>query len=203
MLLRVANGVCRYKQPRRHPEHIVEKSARTASLVVSCPRHKGRDDVQRVSQVYADAASALLSPSPVLKSADRLAWAGTICGVAGAVLLWIRAAVGGAASGFLLAAAVIAFAYALACYGWAAARRSRLVRVRQGMPRALAVWQAAWYCRRCDGVFFAPGTAPEGVSPGKLMSPAEFQHLVWTAGGYVAHGAAATDHEVPRPRGSA
>ena len=173
----------------------MEKSARTAPLVVSCPRHKGRDDVRRVSQVYAEVASELLSPSPVLKSADRLAWAGTICGVVGAALLWIRADVGGAASGPLLAGAIVCLAYALSCYGWAAARRSRVVRVRQGMPRALAVWQAAWYCGRCDGVFFAPGTAPEGVVAGELMTPGEFQRLVWAAGGYVGHGVT-EGHEV-------
>jgi hypothetical protein len=168
----------------------VEQSAPKASIVV-CPRHMGRDRIRRVSEMYADIESELLSPAPVLKSADRLAWAGTICGVAGAVLLWIRAAAGGAASGFLLAAAIVCLAYALACYGWAAARRSRLVRVRHGMPRALAVWQAAWYCGRCDGVFFVSGTAPAGVESGELMSASEFRHLVWAAGGYVSHGVVA------------
>jgi hypothetical protein len=168
----------------------VEQPARNASIVV-CPRHRGRDRIRRVSEAYEEIESELLSPSPVLKSADRLAWAGTVCGVAGATLLWIRAAVGGAASGFLLAAAALCLAYALACYGWAAARRSRLVRIRHGMPRALAVWQAAWYCGRCDGVFFAPGAAPVGADPGELMSAAEFRRLVWAAGGYVSHGVAA------------
>lgn len=76
------------------------------SLPVSCPVHNGRDHVRRVSVVYAEAAPAMLSPVPVLKSAQRLAWAGTICGVAGAVLLWVRAVAGGAVSGPALVAAV-------------------------------------------------------------------------------------------------
>ena len=156
------------------------------SLAVFCPGHKGLDRIRRVSVVYADAASARLSPVPVLRSADRLAWAGTICGLAGAALLWIGTAVHGAVSGTMLVLAGVFFAYAIACYGWAAARRASVLRVRRGMPRALAVWQSAWYCERCDGVFFAASTAPAGAGSGQLMSPGEFQHLVWDAGGYGA-----------------
>ncbi len=165
---------------------IVEQSAQ--SLAVSCPRHGGQDHIRQVSVVYAEEARTLLSPWPVLKSVDRLAWAGTICGVAGAAAIWVRAAVGGAASGPALIAAIVCFAYAVACYGWAAARRAGAARVRRGMPRALAVWQAAWYCERCDGVFFSPGAAPAGVADGRLLSAGEFQHLVWAAGGYVVTG---------------
>jgi hypothetical protein len=160
----------------------VEKSAQT--LAVFCPRHKGIDQIRQVSLVYAEAAPALLSPLPVLKSADRLAWTGTIIGVAGAVLIWIGVAARGAVSGPTLVAAGVCFAYALACYGWAAVRRASVVRVRRGMPRALAVWRAAWYCARCDGVFFSAGAVPAGAVPGVLMSAGEFQQLVWTAGGY-------------------
>jgi hypothetical protein len=161
----------------------VEQSAR--SLAVSCPRHKGKDHIRQVSVAYAEAAPSLLSPGPVLKSADRLAWAGTICAVAGAALIWIRAVTGGSASGPLIVAAIACFAYAIACYGWAAARRASLARIKRGMPGALAVWRAGWYCERCDGVFFSPGAAPAGVITGQLMSTGEFQHLVWAAGGYV------------------
>jgi hypothetical protein len=122
----------------------------------------------------------------VLKSADRLAWAGTICGLGGAALLWIGTAIRGAVSWTMLVLAGVCFAYAVACYGWAAARRASVARVRRGMPRALAVWRAGWYCERCDGVFFSAGSVPAGAAPGVLMSAGEFQHLVWDAGGYGA-----------------
>jgi hypothetical protein len=156
------------------------------SLAVVCPAHKGPDLIKQVSVVYAEAAPEPLRPVPVLRSADRLAWAGTLCGVAGAALLWIGAAVRGSVSGTMLVLAAVCFAYAIACCGWAAARRASVVRVRRGMPRALAVWRAAWYCERCDGVFFTASTAPAGAEPGQLMSAGEFQHLVWDAGGYGA-----------------
>jgi hypothetical protein len=162
----------------------VDKPAQ--SLAVFCPRHKGPDQIRQVSLVYAEASPAQLSPVPVLRSADRLAWAGTICGLAGAALLWIGTAVRGAVSGTMLVFAGVFFAYAIACYGWAAARRASVVRIRRGMPRALEVWRAGWYCERCDGVFFAPAAAPAGAATGQLMSAGEFQHLVWDAGGYGA-----------------
>lgn len=160
----------------------MDKSAQ--SLAVSCPCHKGRDHIRQVSVVYAEAAPAPLSPLPVLKSADRLAWAGTICGAIGAVLLWLGSAYRGDLSGPTLAAASVCFAYALACYGWAAIRRASVVRVRRGAPSALAVWRAGWYCARCDGVFFTPAALPAGAVAGELMSAGEFQHLVWAAGGF-------------------
>lgn len=162
---------------------IVDQPAQSVAAV--CPGHKGLEQVRQVSVVYAEAAPEGLRPVPVLRSADRLAWAGTICGLAGAALLWIGTAVRGAVSGTMLAVAGVCFAYAIACYGWARARRASVLRVRRGMPRALAVWQAAWYCERCDGVFFT-GTAPAGAEPGQLMSAGEFRHLVWDAGGYGA-----------------
>ena len=160
----------------------MDKSAQ--SLAVSCPRHKGPDQIRQVSMVYAQASPPPLSPLPVLKSADRLAWAGTICGAVGAVLLWIGAAYRGDTSGPMIAAASVCFAYALACYGLAAIRRASVVRVRRGMPSALAVWRAGWYCARCDGVFFTPAALPAGAVAGELMSAGEFQHLVWAAGGF-------------------
>lgn len=162
---------------------LVEKSA--SSLVVLCPRHKGLDHIRQVSVVYAEAEPARLSPLPVLKSADRIAWTGTMVGVAGAALIWIGALVYRGIPGSVLGVACVFFAYAIACYGLAAARRASIVRVRRGMPRALAVWRAGMYCDLCDGVFFPPGTAcPAGESAGRLMTPADFQHLVWAAGGY-------------------
>jgi len=125
------------------------------SLTVTCPAHGGQDHVRRVSAVYPDAAPVLPGrpgPARLLVSANRLAWAGTICGVIGAVLLSIRAAVGGgAASGPLVVAAVLCFGYAIACYGLASARRVSvfLVLRRPAAERERAVW----YCDRCNAVF--------------------------------------------------
>lgn len=168
------------------------------SLTVSCPRHHGQDQIRLVSVLYAEAAPERLSPMPVLRSADRLAWAGTICGLAGAAVLWIGTAARGATSGTMLVLAGVLFAFAIACYGWAGARRASVGRIRRGMPRALAVWRAAWYCERCDGVFFTPGAVPGGAHEGELMSVPEFQRLVWDAGGYGAADRRVAAHGLTR-----
>jgi hypothetical protein len=125
------------------------------SLTVACPAHGGPDHVRRVSAVYGDAATA--TPARLLLSAERLAWAGTACGVLGAVLLSIRAVLGaGAASVPLLVAAVVCFGYAIACYGLAYARRIGACFVRGRLVRGRPAGedeQAVWYCERCNAVF--------------------------------------------------
>lgn len=171
---------------------------------VPCPRHKTAECTRRVSVVYADVyageAADLLSPRPVLKSADRLAWTGTGLGVAGMAAIWIGNAIGNGAQNVALLCGAVCFAYALAMYGWAAARRARLTRVERGVPSALALWRSAWYCERCDGVFFpddvGSGAVGAGGSGGSgavgsggsardgLLSASEFRRLVWSAGGY-------------------
>jgi len=149
-----------------------------------CPRHKTTDDIRRVSVVYADVYAAdtadLLSPRPVLKAADRLAWTGTGFGVAGMIAIWAGFGIGGGARTPALVVGIICFAYALAMYGWAAARRAQLTRVERGVPAALEVWRNAWYCERCSGVFF---DRDAGSGDG-LLSAGEFRRLVWSAGGY-------------------
>lgn len=171
--------------------------------LVACPRHNATDHVRRVSVVWTEDAASLLSPRPVLKAADRLAWAGTGLGVAGMVSVWIGNLVGGGAAGVSLIAAAPCFAYALALYGLAAARRARTSRVERGMPNAMAVWATALYCGRCDGVFFPPDSLASGSSGAgaagaeaagggsagaqrarEFMTAADFQRLVWSAGGY-------------------
>ena len=109
------------------------------SLTVACPAHGGPDRVRQVSHVYGEAAT--VTPARLLLSAERLAWAGTSCGVVGAVLLSIRAVLnggGGAASVPLLVAACVCFGYAVACYGLAHARRigAFLVSVAGAAPAA-------------------------------------------------------------------
>ena len=125
--------------------------------------------------MYAGEAASLLSPRPVLRTAGKLAWTGTGFGVAGMVAIWIGNVIGGGAAGPALVCGIVCFAYALAMYGWAAARRARLTRVERGIPSALALWRNAWYCERCGGVFFPDGD---------LMSVSEFRDQVWSAGGY-------------------
>lgn len=120
-------------------------------LAVACPAHGGNDHVRRVSAVYAEAAP-FVTPAWLLLSANRLAWTGTACGVLGAVLVTVRAAVGdGAASGPLLVAVVVCFCYAIACYGLAYARRAGALLVRRRPPGEDE--QAVWYCERCNAVF--------------------------------------------------
>ena len=161
--------------------------------VPACPVHPGNRGIQPVSVLYAAGAPRLLRPGPVLVAAGRLAWAGTACGVLGAVAIWAGTLIGGGAVGPALIAGAICLGYALAFYGWAAARRARLGTISRGMPRAMAVWQAAWYCDICDGVFFRPGTFGLGgpsraagvmVGDDVVLTPAAFHRLVWRAGGY-------------------
>jgi hypothetical protein len=161
--------------------------------MATCPVHPGNAQIQQVSVVYAARSDRLLQPGPVLKSANRLAWAGTGCGVAGMVAIWLGAVIGKGAAAPALIAAFCCFAYALALYGWAGARRARLTLVQRGMAGAMAVWRAAWYCDLCDGVFFQPGTLRQGpaasvvagaVTEGEVLTPAAFHRLVWRAGRY-------------------
>jgi hypothetical protein len=163
------------------------------TLAVACPVHPENARIRRVSAVYAEMCPRLLSPGPVLRAATRLAWAGTACGVLGMAAIWVGNLIGGQAIRPALIIGMVCVAYALALYGWAAARRARLTTVARGMPSAMAVWRAAWYCDLCDGVFFQPGAlcqAPfarvvEGsVIDGDVMSPAAFHRLVWKVGGY-------------------
>jgi hypothetical protein len=150
---------------------------------LACPVHPKNDQIRRVSVVYAAEAPPLLRPGPALKAASRIAWAGTWCGLAGAVALWIGALLGHGAFGPALIAALVCFGYALALYGWAGARRARVTVVQRGMPDALAVWRAAWYCEQCDGVFFDSPAAPyASVVEGRVITPAAFHRMIWRAG---------------------
>jgi hypothetical protein len=157
-------------------------------LSVKCPVHPDNSRIRRVSVVYADEAPWLLSPGPVLKAANRLAWAGTLAGVAGMAAIVAGNMVGRGATGPALIVGCVCFAYALALYGWAGARRARLTIVQRGMPGAMALWRAAWYCNECDGVFFEPGALRQAaggdVVAGQVISPAAFHRLVWEAGHY-------------------
>jgi hypothetical protein len=163
------------------------------SLAVACPVHPDNPRIQQVSVLYAAQAPRLLRPVPVLRAATRLAWTGTACGVLGAVAVLAGNAIGGGAVGPSLIAGAFCFAYALAFHGWAAARRARLGLIERGKPGAMAVWQAAWYCDVCDGVFFRPGTfrrdavaaeAGVDVDDGVVLTLPAFHRLVWQAGGY-------------------
>jgi hypothetical protein len=53
-----------------------------------------------------------------------------------------------------------------------------------GKPAAEAVWHQGRYCYRCTVVYFQAGETPPGVAPGQPLTPAQFQHIVWSAGGY-------------------
>jgi hypothetical protein len=151
------------------------------SSIPYCPVHRTPDYIRQVSIIYAEASRDPLRPWPTLKAANRLAWIGTGCGVLGTVSIWVGNVVSGGAWPGLFAA-LFCFAYALAFYGWATARRARLNQVEKGMPRALAVWREAWYCDLCDGIFLPPGSGYPGEP--RLMSAAQFRQLVWNAGGY-------------------
>jgi hypothetical protein len=163
------------------------------TLPATCPVDGDNHRIQRVSVIYAAEAPRLLGHTRVLATAGRLAWAGTLFGVAGAAAIWAGQLAGGAAAGPTLIAGFVCFAYALACYGWARARRARLELAASRLPGAMAVWRAAWYCGECDGVFFQPGAFQEGpageavgasVAEGMVITPAAFRRLVRQACGH-------------------
>lgn len=163
------------------------------TLMATCPVHPGNTEIQQVSVVYAARSDPLLQPGPVLKSATRLAWAGTACGVAGMVAIWVGSLIGKGAPGPALIAASCCFVYALALYGWAGARRARLTLVQRGVAVAMVIWRAAWYCNLCDGVFFQPGALRREpaasvvagtVTEEQVLTPAAFHRLIWRAGRY-------------------
>ncbi|MFD6463994.1 hypothetical protein, partial [Streptomyces roseolus] len=56
-------------------------------------------------------------------------------------------------------------------------------RVVLGLPSALAVWRAGFYCHRC-GVCFWVRSPARGVAAGQPLSLWQFQQIVWSAGGY-------------------
>jgi len=82
--------------------------------------------------------------------------------------------VAGAIAGLLLVLSVLRLSLALA----------RQPKIKAGKPAAEAVWRLGWYCCRCAVVYFQARDEPAGVTPGQPLTPAQFRHIVWTAGRY-------------------
>jgi hypothetical protein len=61
---------------------------------------------------------------------------------------------------------------------------ARQQKIKAGKPAAEAIWRLGWYCCRCAVVYFQAGEEPSGVASGQPLTPAQFQHIVWTAGRY-------------------
>ena len=62
-------------------------------------------------------------------------------------------------------------------------RRLRTDRLRRAVaPYSAAIYQQAWYCARCAGVFYLPGTVPAHVPTGALVPVEAFRDTVWLAG---------------------
>ena len=173
-----------------------------------CPSHGGGDYVRKVSAVFgeqyfqgrsdrvvgavmphgwavgravgvsvsASATAQALAPEPLVRRNAALPVIGAIPALLfGAVMC---AASGGAVIGipFVLLALI-----ALARGAYLHALNAQ---VDSGRPGARAVWDRAWYCGRCELVFFARGQEPAGVPVDEALAPARFQELVWSAGGY-------------------
>ncbi|MFC4589909.1 hypothetical protein [Sphaerisporangium corydalis] len=62
--------------------------------------------------------------------------------------------------------------------------RARRQKIEAGRPAAEAIWRRGWYCYRCAIVYFQAGEQPAGIAPGQPLTPAQFKHIVWTAGRY-------------------
>jgi hypothetical protein len=52
-----------------------------------------------------------------------------------------------------------------------------------GMPRIYDVWQRAWLCQRCGGVFFPSREAAVGLPTDRLLSTAQLRYLLCDVGG--------------------
>jgi hypothetical protein len=62
-------------------------------------------------------------------------------------------------------------------------RLSREDRVRRRVARYVArIHHQSWYCGRCGGVFFRPGTVPAHVPTNVLIPAADFRDTVWLHG---------------------
>ena len=128
------------------------------------------------ASVSASATAQALAPEPLVRRNAALPMIGAIPAlVFGAVMC---AASGGAVIGIpFVALALIALARGAYLHGLNA-------QVDSGRARARAVWDRAWYCGRCEVVFFPHGQEPAGALADEAMAPARFQLAVWSAGGY-------------------
>ncbi|WP_280465736.1 hypothetical protein [Nocardia brasiliensis] len=66
----------------------------------------------------------------------------------------------------------------------AAQRIRRHNKIARGRPAAYAVWRCAFYCHRCDVVYWPSAPAP-GLPTHQALTPDQFRWCVWNAGGYV------------------
>jgi len=157
--------------------------------------HVARDDDASISRRHAArmAVNAALPVVPARELAvapgnDEVVGYGCLGIVLGGVAIIMIVVYGATSSGsgaWLLL--VVGFVTGLVCLLSllqipAAVARRQLVKA--GRPAATAVWQLGWYCCRCAIVYFQIGEAPPGVAPGQPLTPAQFQHIVWTVGGY-------------------
>jgi hypothetical protein len=51
------------------------------------------------------------------------------------------------------------------------------------MPRIYDVWQRAWLCQRCGGVFFPLSEAALGLPTGRLLSTGQLRYMLRSIGG--------------------
>ncbi|SUA48681.1 Uncharacterised protein [Nocardia africana] len=142
-------------------------------------------------EIRRSALAVATAPSPPLRN-----WAGTALLSAGWLLLWLPfftlvtwlmlsdAAERGAdfvsqASGVLFG---LMFAVPALIGLIVVARNVRINRrIRRGMPVAHQLWRGGRYCLRCAGCFW-PTSPPTGISTAQVVTPVEFQRIVWRAG---------------------
>lgn len=182
-----------------------------ATAPTACPQHGDLNQVSRVSGLERNTTSAelreQLRPAPPqapvtgwgeeearkrgqqVRTPPALRIPGSVLVVVffALVIVWVYALV--TSKGPLATAAGIGAGVCFAllvvlgiAVGFARAADNR--RVRRGLPAALAVWNEAYYCAHCDGVFFPPTAAALGAPVGELLSLYQFRRVVWDAGGY-------------------
>lgn len=154
--------------------------------LVGCPDCGWADEVQRVPMAAA-AGTWFESAGPPQDLGRRPIWvlAGSVLALSCAdavVNAWHAGSLSAssvAMLGFVLCGA-IAVVNGLGVVGILKRRK----RIQAGKPAALAVWNEGWFCRRCGVVYFQPGYEPKGVGLHQALSPAQFRHEVYRAGGY-------------------
>lgn len=63
-------------------------------------------------------------------------------------------------------------------------RTVRRRRVKRGATAAHKIWASAYYCHRCDVVFFPPSSTPSTELSKKVYTRDRFREIVWEAGHY-------------------
>jgi hypothetical protein len=168
-----------------------------------CPAHGSSDHVRKVSAVFgeqhyqgrsdhivtamtpqgpavgrargntfiASDTARVLAPAPLGRRSALLPVFGSLPVLAIGVFFCLLQ--GG---GAIIGVPFIVLAVCMIIYGMAVGGSNS--EIKAGLSHALPIWERAWYCGRCEIVFFPAGQAPPGTGAEHSMTLKEFQRLV-------------------------